>query len=63
MLIKITHKFFKLLSVYSEGKVLTIQTSKLLKRKKNRAEDDDENELVDLSEYDSDHERREARRA
>lgn len=39
LLIKVTHKFFKLLSVYSEGKVLTIQTTKLLKRKKNRSDD------------------------
>ncbi len=33
---KITHKFFKLLSVYSEGKILTIQTNKLLKKKKKK---------------------------
>jgi hypothetical protein len=33
-LIKITHKFFKLLSLYSDGKVLTIKTTRLLKRKK-----------------------------
>ena len=39
-LIKVTHKFFKLLSIYSEGKVLTIQTNKLLKRKKKHYSDD-----------------------
>ena len=33
-LIVINHKFFKLLSDYSKGKVLTIQTNKLLKNKK-----------------------------
>ncbi len=33
-LIKVTYKFFKLLSIYSEGKILTIQTNRLLKRKK-----------------------------
>ena len=33
-LIILTHRFFKLLSVYSEGKVLTIQTNRLLKRKR-----------------------------
>lgn len=33
-LILVTHKFFKLLSVYADGRVLTIQTNKLLKRKK-----------------------------
>lgn len=33
-LIFVTHKFFKLLSVYADGRVLTIQTNKLLKRKK-----------------------------
>jgi len=37
LLIKITYKFFKLLSNYSEGKVLTIRTNKLLKRKKKKA--------------------------
>jgi hypothetical protein len=32
-LICVCHKFYKLLSRYSNGKVLTIQTNKLLKRK------------------------------
>lgn len=32
-LISVCHKFYKLLSKYSNGKVLTIQTNKLLKRK------------------------------
>lgn len=40
-LIKVTHKFFKLLSVYSDGKVLTIQTNRLLKRKKKHYSDDE----------------------
>ena len=39
LVIKVSHKFFRLLSVYSEGKVLTIQTSKLIKRKKKNRED------------------------
>ena len=34
LLISISYKFFKLLSNYSEGKVLTIKTNQLLKRKK-----------------------------
>ena len=42
-LIKSTHKFFKLLSIYSDGRVLTIQTNKLLKRKKKQQYSDDEN--------------------
>lgn len=56
VLIRCTHKFFKLLSVYSDGKVLTIQTSKLLKRKKNKKyeSDEDERELVNLNMSDSD---------
>jgi hypothetical protein len=33
-LILVTYKFFKLLSEYSHGKVLTIQTNKMLKTKK-----------------------------
>jgi hypothetical protein len=33
-LILVTYKFFKLLSIYSGGKVLTIQTNKMLKAKK-----------------------------
>jgi hypothetical protein len=32
-LISVCHKFYKLLSRFSNGKVLTIQTNKLLKRK------------------------------
>jgi hypothetical protein len=32
-LISVCHKFYKLLSKYSNGKILTIQTNKLLKRK------------------------------
>lgn len=36
LIMKVTHKFFKLLSVYSDGKVLTIQTSRLLKKKKKK---------------------------
>lgn len=43
-LIRVTHKFFKLLAVYSDGKVLTIQTNKLLKRKKKHQYSDDEHE-------------------
>lgn len=35
-LISVCHKFYKLLSKYSNGKVLTIQTNKLLKRKNNK---------------------------
>jgi len=42
-LISVCHKFYKLLSNYSNGKVLTIQTNKLLKRKnKKKLKDDDE---------------------
>ena len=41
-IIKVTHKFFKLLSTYSDGKVLVMQTNKLLKRKKKRNYSDDE---------------------
>jgi hypothetical protein len=40
LIIKIVHKFFKLLSVYSDGKVLTVQTSKLLKKKKKKNKED-----------------------
>lgn len=35
-LIRLNFKFFKLLSVYSKGKVLTIQTNRLLKGKKSK---------------------------
>ena len=35
-IISVCHKFYKLLSKYSNGKVLTIQTNKLLKRKNKR---------------------------
>jgi hypothetical protein len=35
-LIIVCHKFFKLLSTYSQGKNLTIQTNKLLKMKKSK---------------------------
>lgn len=48
LLIKATHKFFKLLSVYSDGKVLTIQTSKLLKKKKKKNKEDYYNEEEEL---------------
>lgn len=42
-LISVCHKFYKLLSKYSNGKVLTIQTNKLLKRKsKKKASDDND---------------------
>ena len=41
-LIKITHKFFKLLSVFSKGKILTIKTNRLLKGKKKRKGDEDD---------------------
>lgn len=42
-LISVCHKFYKLLSKYSNGKVLTIQTNKLLKRKnKQKMQSDDE---------------------
>jgi hypothetical protein len=43
-LISVCHKFYKLLSKHSNGKVLTIQTNKLLKRKnkkKMRGEEDE----------------------
>lgn len=52
LLIKTTHKFFKLLSVYSDGKVLTIQTSRLLKKKKKKAKEEyynEEEEMVHLN--------------
>jgi hypothetical protein len=62
LLIRVTHKFFRLLSVYSEGKVLIIQTSKLLKRKRNRHEEEDERELANMGGSDSENEGREARR-
>ena len=35
-IISVCHKFYKLLSRYSNGKILTIQTNKLLKRKNKR---------------------------
>lgn len=41
-LIIITYKFFKLLSDYSGGKVLTIQTNKMLKAKKKNRKNDEE---------------------
>lgn len=44
LLIKITHKFFKLLSVYSDGKVLTIQTNRLIKKKKKKTKEEIYNE-------------------
>jgi hypothetical protein len=44
LIIKVTHKFFKLLSAYSEGKVLTVQTNKLLKKKKKKNREDHYNE-------------------
>ena len=40
-LISVCHKFYKLLSKYSNGKVLTIQTNKLLKRKNKKKVKDD----------------------
>ena len=45
-LIKVVHKFFKLLSIYSDGKVLTMTTNKLLKRKKRMQYSDDEGEAL-----------------
>ena len=44
-LIRVTHKFFKLLSSYANGKVLKIQTNKLLKRKKKQKKTAEEEEL------------------
>ena len=41
-LIRITHKFFKLLALFSKGKTLTIKTSRLLKGRKKKKDDDDE---------------------
>ena len=35
-IIKATHTFFKMLSVYSDGKVLTMKTNRLLKKKKKK---------------------------
>lgn len=46
LLIIVCHKFFKLLSTYSDGKVLTIQTNKLLKRKKNKSKEDEYDEEI-----------------
>jgi len=50
-LIMVTHKFFKLLSVYADGKVLTIQTNRLLKRKKKRhdSSSEDEREMANMN--------------
>lgn len=39
-LIVVTHKFFYLLSNYSKGKVLTIKTNKMLKRKNKKRDED-----------------------
>ena len=39
-LVRLTHKFFKLLSVYSDGKVLTMTTNRMLKRKKKQYSDE-----------------------
>lgn len=51
-LISVCHKFYKLLSKYSNGKVLTIQTNKMLKRKNKKklknGEDDEERQLDDF---------------
>jgi len=53
-LVKLTHKFFKLLSVYSDGKVLTMTTNRMLKRKKKHYSDE-EGEL-EMDRGDSDEE-------
>ncbi len=37
-LIIVSHKFFKLLTTYSQGKILTIQTNKMLKVKRSKKE-------------------------
>lgn len=56
-LISVCHKFYKLLSKYSNGKVLTIQTNKLLKRKKNKKQrGDDEENINDFISEDSEEE-------
>lgn len=55
-LILTTHKFFKLLSQYSGGKVLTIQTNKMLKAKKKggkRKDSEDQKEMQDFISEDS----------
>jgi hypothetical protein len=42
-LINSVHKFYRLLSRYSNGKILTIQTNKLLRKKnKKKLRDDDD---------------------
>ena len=50
-LIVVAHKFFKLLAVYADGRVLTIQTNRLLKRKKKRhdSSSEDEREMANVS--------------
>jgi hypothetical protein len=40
-LIKVTHKFFKLLAIYSDGKVLTMTTNRLLKKKRKQYSDEE----------------------
>ena len=59
----VTHKFFKLLSEYSKGKVLTIQTNRMLKAKRpkkhNIEDEEDEKELADFISEDSDAENNE----
>lgn len=48
-LIMVDYKFFKLLSEYSKGKVLTIQTNRLLKRKKTKREAQDEEDEKEVA--------------
>jgi hypothetical protein len=43
-LIRVCHRFYKLLAKYSNGKVLTIQTNKLLKRKNKKSKKMEEEE-------------------
>lgn len=53
-LILVTHKFFKLLSEYSKGRVLTINTNRMLKvkkPKKQRVDDDDGEDSKNMGDF------------
>ncbi len=52
-LICVCHKFYKMLAKYSNGKVLTIQTNKLLKKKNKKNMENEEEQLRDFISSDS----------
>ena len=40
-LVRLTHKFFKLLTIYADGKVLTMTTNRMVKRRKKQYSDEE----------------------